>query len=463
MSSSIASGCWITPTLPDASTYFSTALLTDAHPHALQFYDRVGAKGTPFPWKLYQKPSIPKEVWESKFPLWSGMEVHDQKDEKIFSCRGDEFRFFDDPRSVLSLIVQDALDTSPACRYMANMDILRIEPSVKKRRFGSRASTHVNWTLFTNHKDRPTLQANQIIIATGADFLQQHGLTSVPELDYLRDAMHISKGSVVDLESSQPFAEKVSQQSIVLCPLPTLENNGVDAMEKPASETNVAGPRYRARLGSTHRVHESEVEEKAEAMLKSAKEIFGEDLPSDARIVSTRTGDRLYRANRLPIVGGLLDPFGTTRAFPSAIHGGHLPSSAPRLAGLYYIGGMGSRGFTLAPILSKMLVEQICGPMDVRSLLMSSDNLHFRNKWRLRLSPRHALSQWLRKKRPDLASQQPHWNVDWPQLIGHSTPFPEDYDEAKQSFNIIPTSWKPARPNFESSYCPLFDDDHTRD
>jgi len=469
MPSSIASGCWITPTLPDADTYFSTALLSDAHPHALEFYDRIGAKGVSYPWKLYRKPSIPTDVWESKFPLWSGLEVHEKDGEKMFWCRGDEFRFFDDPRSVLSSIIQDALNTSPACRYMSEMDIVRIEPTVKKRRFGSKASTHVHWTLFTNHKDRPTLQASQVIIATGAEFCLPNGLTGVPELDYLREAMHISKGSVVDLESASPFARAVSQQSIVLCPLPDeevpekkkKEEEEEEAQQVPADVS--PSKTYRARLGSTHRVQESEIEEKVEAMLRSAKELFGEDVPSDARIVATRTGDRLYRANRLPVVGGLLDPFGTSKAFPSVLHGAHLPSSAPRLAGLYYIGAMGSRGFTLAPMLSKMLVEQICGPIDVRSLLMSSDSLKFRNKWRLRLSPRHALSQWLRKKRPHLDSQTPEWNVNWPQLIGHSTAFPADYDEAKQSFDIIPTSWKPARPNFESTYCPLFDDDHTRD
>jgi hypothetical protein len=444
---SIASGCWITPTLPEADTFHLTSLLADAHTHALDFYDRIGIPGAPLPWKLFRKSSIPPVDWENKHPRWADIQEGEYRGEKVFECRGDEFRFFDNPRDVLGQIIEDALNHSQACRYMPDVSITHITPNVRKRSFGSggKSSTHVLWNLYTANQDHPVIQTRQIIFATGADF-SKDGPSLVPELNYMHDSMRVSMGSVMDLESSQPFPPYIFQQNMVISPLPIDDSNDAQS--------------FKARLGSTQRVKIEDLEEQALNLLESAKESFP-DIPSDAHIVATRTGERLYRTNRLPIVGGLLDPVGTCKTFPNAIHGQHLSATSPRLAGLYFIGGMGSRGFTLAPLLSRFLVEQISGPLDVKSAYIETGIAQISSYWKSRLSPRNVLTTWLRRNGAPL--ETPQWNVNWPTLIGHSAAFPADYDEAKQSFDIIPTSWNPNRPQFESTYCPLFDDDHTRD
>lgn len=508
-SASIASGCWVTPTLPGSDTQQITQLLSDAHPHALAFYDRLGAQGLTLPWRLYRKDSIPKEVWDSKVPKWFDVRrKEDEHGEQIFECEGKEFRFFDDPEALLSQIIQDSIINSPACRYMPDTHITRLEPVVSKKRFGNKSSTHVQWILHGTHtsseqhpgsknlsKERPLIRAKQVILANGADFLGDGPTAHVPELQYMLDTLRISRGSVIDLESAtSSFEPLISQQNVVLAPL----RSASSYLEEGSADTASSIVKNRARLGSTQRVHQGDELEAAEDMLKLASESFA-DLPSDAVITSIRTGERVYRANRLPIVGGLLDPFGALRMYPNSIHGGALPPSAPRLSGLYFIGGMGSRGFTLAPLLSRMLVEQLLGPFDTNAALGPSrvrtpieplppieagisefasqspsslsktlsgapDNLEeLKSQWWSRFAPRKVLTAWLRRTRPSIGSSKPHWTVDWPHLLNASTPFPEDYHEASDSFNVIPTSWDPNRAHFESTYCPLFDDDHTRD
>lgn len=557
--------------LPGSDTQHITSLLGDAHPHALAFYDRVGARGTSLPWRMYRKDSIPREVWDSKVPKWFDVLTKTGEDgEKIFECEGKEFRFFEDPASVLDQITQDAINHNPSCRYMPGVRITRMEPIVTTRRFGNRSSTHVQWLLYgTNQNDgdshsarasetrgldaeRPLLRTKQVIFATGASFLDEASPTAVPELEYMFDALKVSRGSVIDLESdTTPFEPIISQQNMVLSPLSPIESDG--------SETSTqSSKKFRARLGSTQRIIMGDEELAAEELLNNAKAAFP-DLPQDARIVGMRTGERTYRANRLPIVGGLLDPFGALKLFPNAVHGSSLPLSAPRLSGLYFIGGMGSRGFTLAPLLSRMLVEQLLGPFDTRVALGSSrsrfsDHSHHNSaskssqsssyssnsssspisdsknvaskansgatfssnvsnssissqssfndsnqgeniinvdekinhgdisarmphaiatapdnveslkaQWWPKLMPRRVLTAWLRRVRPSHNYATPEWSVNWPQLIGSHNAFPEDFQEAKDSFDVIPTSWDPNRTHFETTYCPLFDDDHTRD
>lgn len=512
----MASGCWVTPTLPGADTQQITQLLADAHPYALSFYDRIGARGLALPWRLYRKESIPSDIWESKVPKWFDVRKKlDDRGEQIFECEGKEFRFFDDPGDVLSKIIQDALNTSPACRYMPGMCITRLEPVISKKRFGSKSSTHVQWTLHgfpisenakvdssKSPKERPLIRAKQVILATGADFLGEGPTSNVPELQYMYDSLRISRGSVIDLESpTSLFESTISQQNVVLSPLRT-SSSPSDSSENDISSVASTS---RARLGSTQRIAVGEEVDAAEEMLRLAFDAFP-DLPKDAVITSIRTGERAYRANRLPIVGGLLDPFGAIKMYPKAVHGGSLPPSAPRLSGLYFIGGLGSRGYTLAPLLSRMLVEQLLGPFDTNAALGPSrilskeasvdpgaasatpkqatfddfysgnlneiikardnaaDNLEeLKTLWWPRFAPRKVLTAWLRRVRPHIGSATPTWPVNWPQLLNVSTPFPEDYHEAKDSFAVIPNSWDPNRAQFESTYCPLFDDDHTRD
>lgn len=508
-SASIASGCWVTPTLPGSDTQQITQLLSDAHPHALAFYDRLGAQGLTLPWRLYRKDSIPKEIWDAKVPRWFDVrKKEDEHGEQIFECEGKEFRFFDDPEALLSQIVQDALISSPACRYMSDTQITRLEPVVTNKRFGNKSSTHVQWILHGTHtsseqhsgstslnKEAPLIRAKQVILASGADFLGDGPTAHIPELQYMLDTLRISRGSVIDLESAtQEFEPLILQQNVVLAPLRSASSYS----EGQAVENVAPISKNRARLGSTQRVYKGDEMEAAEQMLTMAREAFT-DLPSDAVISSIRTGERVYRANRLPIVGGLLDPFGALKMYPNSVHGGSLPASAPRLSGLYFLGGMGSRGFTLAPLLSRMLVEQLLGPFHTNAALGPSrvrtpveplppieasisefatqapsslsktlngapDNLEeLKSQWWSRFAPRKVLTAWLRRARPTLGSSKPHWSVDWPHLLNASTPFPEDYHEATDSFNVIPTSWDPNRAHFESTYCPLFDDDHTRD
>jgi hypothetical protein len=450
--------------LPEAYTNPITNLLADAYPFAIEFYDQLGLKGSEYPWKLYRKSSIDNGAWEEKVPKWYDCKISEYRGEKVFEAKGNEFRYFEDPSEVLARIIEDTIDKSPACRYMPEVNVSRIEPMVKRRRMvsGGESSTHVIWNIYTEGQERPIAQTKQVIFATGADFVKPESPTRVPELEYIWDAMHISRGSVLDLVASSPFPSHISQQNVVLSPLSR------EMFETPeTSETSLetdsgaeAPKEFYGRLGSTQRVTESELEEKAEALLAQAKHFFP-DLPSDARIAGLRSGERLYRANRIPIVGGLVDPVGTHKLYPTAVHGAAIPPSSPRLSGLYYLGGLGSRGFTLAPLLSHMLVEQMCGPFNVKSTFLPATMNGFMKHWWIQMSPRRALSRWLRQ-RPNIPTH-PHWAVNWPSLVGHKSHFPADYTEASQSFDTIPTSWNPNRAQFESTYCPLFDDDHTRD
>lgn len=445
ISSSMASGCWITPPLPDANTFALTSLLSACHPHALKFYDRIGVRGQKLGWKLYRKPSVPLEEWELKQPGWIGVKRSEEDGETVFACEGDEFRFFDEPRDVLSAIVGDALQHNPAFQYMADLDITHIEPKVTHRRFADKISTHVNWKLHSS--TRPPILTHKLIIATGSEF-PKSGPSLVPELQHLHDTFKLSMGSVLDLESSTPFPPYISQRELVLAPLACgkSEEQGV--------------PIYRARLGSTQRVAVEEINRRNEQLIDAARSSIP-GFPQKVRIVDVRSGERLYRPNRLPIVGPLMDAYGTWKQMPNVLHGAQLPATIPRLAGLYFIGGMGSRGYTMAPLLSRILTQHLDGPFDARSALMNDEFAQFDRTWSGRLSPRRVLQDWFR--RHATPPPTPLWNVRWPSLIVNTTSEHVEPVHSRKKADVIPDSWDPARTQLESTYCPLFEDDHTKD
>lgn len=77
----------------------------------------------------------------------------------------------------------------------------------------------------------------------------------------------------------------------------------------------------------------------------------------------SRAGIRTATADRAPLAGLLPDAAAFNARHAGLMHGRADKSDAPAAAhdGLYVLGGFGSRGFTLAPLLGEALAAQICG------------------------------------------------------------------------------------------------------
>jgi tRNA 5-methylaminomethyl-2-thiouridine biosynthesis bifunctional protein len=79
--------------------------------------------------------------------------------------------------------------------------------------------------------------------------------------------------------------------------------------------------------------------------------------PADLR---SRAALRASTPDHAPIVGELPDAQAWLAANADAAHGA-APKHQPRHDGVFVLGGLGARGFTLAPLLGECLAGEICG------------------------------------------------------------------------------------------------------
>ncbi|MGD9979298.1 MAG: FAD-dependent 5-carboxymethylaminomethyl-2-thiouridine(34) oxidoreductase MnmC [Hyphomonadaceae bacterium] len=83
----------------------------------------------------------------------------------------------------------------------------------------------------------------------------------------------------------------------------------------------------------------------------------------DQASLQSRASDRATTPDRAPIAGLLPDAKAWLTQRAGLAHGRTIESSAPppAHAGVYVIGGLGARGFTLAPLLGEVLAGEMCG------------------------------------------------------------------------------------------------------
>ncbi|MEX1148345.1 MAG: FAD-dependent oxidoreductase, partial [Sphingomonadales bacterium] len=76
-----------------------------------------------------------------------------------------------------------------------------------------------------------------------------------------------------------------------------------------------------------------------------------------------RTGLRATTPDQLPVAGGIIDRRAFIAAFAALSTGARMPEPppVPYLDGLYVLTGLGSRGFTTAPLLAETLAALITG------------------------------------------------------------------------------------------------------
>jgi tRNA 5-methylaminomethyl-2-thiouridine biosynthesis bifunctional protein len=82
----------------------------------------------------------------------------------------------------------------------------------------------------------------------------------------------------------------------------------------------------------------------------------------DRTAVEGRAGVRATTPDRLPYAGAAPDADGFRRRF-AGLASGRLEAGSPGPVqeGLYVLGGLGSRGFTWAPLLGEAVASEMCG------------------------------------------------------------------------------------------------------
>lgn len=83
----------------------------------------------------------------------------------------------------------------------------------------------------------------------------------------------------------------------------------------------------------------------------------------DAATLRSRVSARATTPDRAPLAGLLPDADAWRAQYAALAQGGRIDADArpPAHAGLYVLGGLGARGFTLAPLLAERLVSEMCG------------------------------------------------------------------------------------------------------
>ncbi len=116
----------------------------------------------------------------------------------------------------------------------------------------------------------------------------------------------------------------------------------------------------RISIGATHHrfVYEKDVsDEDAKKLLELANSMIPIKNP---KIIDMLGGARSASEDYLPILGKIIDAKATLKEFPYIIHGTKVKNERfTRYENLYFINGVGGRGFVLAPFLAKLLSENI--------------------------------------------------------------------------------------------------------
>ncbi|MEM1105102.1 MAG: FAD-dependent 5-carboxymethylaminomethyl-2-thiouridine(34) oxidoreductase MnmC [Pseudomonadota bacterium] len=77
--------------------------------------------------------------------------------------------------------------------------------------------------------------------------------------------------------------------------------------------------------------------------------------------VTSHAGIRATTPDRLPVAGALPDIARARRVFAPLARGQSVDAPAPCLPGVYLVGGLGSRGFTFAPWLARLVIAGLTG------------------------------------------------------------------------------------------------------
>jgi len=80
-----------------------------------------------------------------------------------------------------------------------------------------------------------------------------------------------------------------------------------------------------------------------------------------SRALESRSSVRATTPDRLPVVGAVPDWAGAARVLAPLSSGGRPEEDLPVRTGQFVLSGLGSRGFTLAPLMAEMLVAQLTG------------------------------------------------------------------------------------------------------
>lgn len=119
-------------------------------------------------------------------------------------------------------------------------------------------------------------------------------------------------------------------------------------------------------IGATHHrfVYEKEPNlEDSAKLLSLANEIVPIGNPE---ILDMLGGARSASEDYFPILGKIIDAKATLNEFPYIIHGTKVKNERfSRYKNLYFINGVGGRGFVLAPYLAKMITEHIFEGLDI--------------------------------------------------------------------------------------------------
>ncbi len=170
-------------------------------------------------------------------------------------------------------------------------------------------------------------RGKNIILATGAD---------TPIVDYSYINIRKLCGYRFDVETSTKVDYNISKDVAI-----STSKNGI------------------VKIGATYLRGENCLENLKvdDKLLKRALEMVN---LKEAKILKLYKGIRSASIDFFPILGEIIDVKKSLEKYPYIIHGSKLPSNLLiRKKNLYIINGLGSRGFVLAPFISKLLVDFI--------------------------------------------------------------------------------------------------------
>jgi tRNA 5-methylaminomethyl-2-thiouridine biosynthesis bifunctional protein len=150
-----------------------------------------------------------------------------------------------------------------------------------------------------------------------------------------------------------------------------VEEGGVDGAPLDIS---LSGDGYAASLGADiifgatfDRIEAIEVEADAESRARNLEKLarLAPDIAARLRVgaLRSRAGVRTATPDRAPIAG-LAPEAAAFNARHAGLAQGRPPrtdEASPAHDGLYVLGGLGARGFTLAPLLGERIAAEICG------------------------------------------------------------------------------------------------------
>ncbi|MBS0385931.1 MAG: FAD-dependent 5-carboxymethylaminomethyl-2-thiouridine(34) oxidoreductase MnmC [Proteobacteria bacterium] len=188
---------------------------------------------------------------------------------------------------------------------------------------------------------RALLKADAVVLACGAALTQFGAAKFLP--------IELSRGQI-EWGSGLPPARAVAQSNY-FAPFDggVLFGATFDKYEQPETHGERAGRAFEAQSDAASRMRN------LEALAKLAPDVAAS---IDPAMLNSRASLRAATPDRAPLAGALPD-VDAWRAQGAATALDATPPS-PRLPGVYVLGGLGARGFTLAPLLGECVADEIC-------------------------------------------------------------------------------------------------------